>query len=161
FNMRMSGPYMGRPGQRAFAPAPTPLMMLQPRSQESQKTIMTPGTGARLAEEERAMAPITQQTSMMYNQRPAAPRPTAIYAGGQDPITSGQLVQADPQDQKQMLGERIYSQIGQVYGERPGVGKITGMLLQMDNAELIEMLQDAEFFRAKVDEAIHALVSSK
>ncbi|KAF8385141.1 hypothetical protein PRIPAC_74283 [Pristionchus pacificus] len=63
-------------------------------------------------------------------------------------------------EQKQMLGERIYSQIGRVYGDRSDVGKITGMMLEMDNSELIMMLQDPDLFRSKVDEAAQVLKSS-
>ena len=54
------------------------------------------------------------------------------------------------QEQKQLLGERIYSLIEEMYGTNADVGKITGMMLEMDNAELIMIIQDNELFRNKV-----------
>ncbi|KAJ5315119.1 hypothetical protein N7476_005426 [Penicillium atrosanguineum] len=54
--------------------------------------------------------------------------------------------------QKQMLGEALYPKI---QAQQPELaGKITGMLLEMDNAELLGLLDDEEALRAKVDEAL-------
>jgi polyadenylate-binding protein len=39
-----------------------------------------------------------------------------------------------------MLGERLYPMIERVAKEGVEVGKITGMILEMDNAELLMML---------------------
>jgi polyadenylate-binding protein len=45
------------------------------------------------------------------------------------------LTAAPPQQQKQMLGEALYPKI---QAQQPELaGKITGMLLEMDNAELL------------------------
>lgn len=89
-----------------------------------------------------------------------AVRPTPqqnIVVGGQEPLSSHALAQASPQEQKQMLGERIYTLIDKMYNGRNDAGKITGMMLEMDNAELIMMLQDDELFRQKVGEAANVL----
>ncbi|KAM5438553.1 Protein phosphatase PP2A regulatory subunit B [Microsporum ferrugineum] len=57
----------------------------------------------------------------------------------------------EPQ-QKQMLGEAIYPK---VLAQQPELaGKITGMLLEMDNSELIGLVDDDAALRAKVDEAL-------
>lgn len=81
-----------------------------------------------------------------------------IVVGGQEPLTAHMLSQAAPQEQKQMLGERIYSLIDKMYGSTGfDVGKLTGMMLEMDNSELIMMLQDNDLFRSKVTEAAQVL----
>jgi len=58
-------------------------------------------------------------------------------------------------DQKQMLGEVIYLRIFAVQPEL--AGKITGMLLEMDNSELLHLLEDSDAMEAKVSEAISVL----
>ncbi|KAH8666757.1 hypothetical protein BX600DRAFT_280494 [Xylariales sp. PMI_506] len=58
----------------------------------------------------------------------------------------------NPQQQKQMLGEVIFPKISALQPEL--AGKITGMLLEMDNTELINLIEDDNALRAKVDEAM-------
>ena len=71
-----------------------------------------------------------------------------INIAGQPPLSTDMLASANPQEQKQMLGERLYPLI---YGIHPDwAGKITGMLLEIDNAELIHMLDSQESLREKV-----------
>jgi polyadenylate-binding protein len=59
---------------------------------------------------------------------------------------------APPGQQKQMLGEALYPKIHEMQPEL--AGKITGMLLEMDNSELINLTSDESALRAKVDEAM-------
>jgi polyadenylate-binding protein len=60
---------------------------------------------------------------------------------------------APPNQQKQMLGEALYPKI---QAQQPELaGKITGMLLEMDNTELLGLLDEEDALRAKVDEAIN------
>ena len=47
------------------------------------------------------------------------------------------LSTASPMEQKQMLGEVIYMRIAASHPDL--AGKITGMLLEMDNAELVNL----------------------
>lgn len=65
------------------------------------------------------------------------------------------LADAAPQDQKQMLGERLYPLIAAMHPEE--AGKITGMLLEIDNSELLHMLEHQESLKAKVEEAVAVL----
>jgi polyadenylate-binding protein len=52
-----------------------------------------------------------------------------------------------------MLGEALYPKI---QAQQPELaGKITGMLLEMDNTELLGLLDEEDALRAKVDEAIN------
>ena len=59
---------------------------------------------------------------------------------------------APPQQQKQMLGEALYPKIHEQQPEL--AGKITGMLLEMDNSELVNLISDDNALRAKVQEAL-------
>lgn len=79
----------------------------------------------------------------------------AVHVPGQLPLTAQMLASAQPHEQKQMLGERLFSIIQQSHGEV--AGKITGMLLEMDNAELLHMLESDESLKAKISEALSVL----
>ncbi|KIW02029.1 polyadenylate-binding protein, cytoplasmic and nuclear, variant 3 [Verruconis gallopava] len=59
---------------------------------------------------------------------------------------------APPNQQKQMLGEALYPKIHEQHPEL--AGKITGMLLEMDNAELVNLISDDNALRSKVQEAL-------
>ncbi|UMM13037.1 hypothetical protein L5515_001514 [Caenorhabditis briggsae] len=96
-----------------------------------------------------------------YNQQYQQPRPQGIVIGGQEPLTTAMLSAAAPQEQKQLLGERIYALIEKLYPGHKDAGKITGMMLEIDNSELIMMLQDSDLFRSKVDEAASVLASAQ
>ncbi|KAK3010112.1 hypothetical protein RJ639_010711 [Escallonia herrerae] len=67
-------------------------------------------------------------------------------------MLSSMLAAASPEEQKQILGERLYP--------LPDlVSKITGMLLEMDNSELLLLLESPESLAAKVEEAVQHTVS--
>ena len=61
------------------------------------------------------------------------------------------LAQASPPDQKQMLRERLFPLIQQTNPDL--AGKITNVLLEIDNAELLHMLEFREALAAKVEKA--------
>merc|ERR1712020_535154 len=82
------------------------------------------------------------------------PQP-AVLIQGQEPLTASMLASAPPQEQKQMLGERLFPLIQGMYPEL--AGKITGMLLEIDNSELVHMLEHNESLKGKVDEAVAVL----
>ncbi|KAI9761771.1 MAG: Fructose-1,6-bisphosphatase [Chaenotheca gracillima] len=67
-------------------------------------------------------------------------------------LSSQALAGAPPAQQKQLLGEALYPKIHQ--HEPKLAGKITGMLLEMDNQELLGLIEDDGALRAKVDEAL-------
>ncbi|KAK7065526.1 Polyadenylate-binding protein 4 [Halocaridina rubra] len=79
----------------------------------------------------------------------------AVNIPGQEPLTPSMLASAMPQEQKQMLGERLFPLIREIYPEL--AGKITGMLLEIDNSDLLHMLEDRNSLKAKVEEAVAVL----
>ncbi|CDO69508.1 hypothetical protein BN946_scf184785.g13 [Trametes cinnabarina] len=90
---------------------------------------------------------------------PAAPgagqASTPAPVGDVPTITAAALANASPMEQKQMLGEVIYMRIAPSQPEL--AGKITGMLLEMDNTELLHLLENQESMNAKVNEALAVL----
>ncbi|XP_063220381.1 polyadenylate-binding protein 1-like [Bacillus rossius redtenbacheri] len=93
-----------------------------------------------------------QQTIPVAQQPPVQ---QAVVIQGQEPLTASMLAAAPPQEQKQMLGERLFPLIQHMYPEL--AGKITGMLLEIDNSELLHMLEHHESLKAKVEEAVAVL----
>jgi len=85
--------------------------------------------------------------------QPAAQQ--AVMIQGQEPLTATMLAAAQPQEQKQMLGERLFPLIQRMFPDL--AGKITGMLLEIDNSELLHMLEHHESLKSKVEEAVAVL----
>jgi polyadenylate-binding protein len=83
-----------------------------------------------------------------------APAPAPEAAPKTSDIRS-KLANADPQQQKMILGEQLYPLIE---AQQPDLAaKITGMLLEMENAEIVNMLETPEELTKKVDEAVSVL----
>lgn len=88
------------------------------------------------------------------------PMPNQPPAGGppmthESALTAAALASATPEMQKNMIGERLYPLIHQSQPEL--AGKITGMLLEMDNSELLHLLESPEALNAKISEALQVL----
>ena len=159
------------PGNMGGAPGAGPRQQRPPRQQQQQQ-----GGPAGAAQQQQQSRPIAQQ-QQQGGARPAqggAPaaggRPaqqqqqgarragdSALLPGGSgaQPLTLSSLVNATPEVQKQLIGERLYPLVA---GKQPEqAGKITGMLLEMDNAELLELLDSEEARDAKIVEALRVL----
>ena len=80
-----------------------------------------------------------------------APAPPAPEGG----LTAAALASAPPEQQKQLLGEALFPQIAALQPDL--AGKITGMLLEMDNSELLLLIESPDSLEAKVDEAVAVL----
>ncbi|CAH9100345.1 unnamed protein product [Cuscuta europaea] len=65
------------------------------------------------------------------------------------------LANASPADQRTMLGENLYPLVDQL--EPVAAAKVTGMLLEMDQTEVLHLLESPEALKAKVAEAMDVL----
>jgi polyadenylate-binding protein len=72
-------------------------------------------------------------------------------------LTAAMLAAAAPEQQKDMLGKRLFPLVQRLQPGRQMAAKITGMLLEMDNSELLLLLQSPNALSAKVNEAIAVL----
>ncbi|NXF91331.1 EPAB protein, partial [Eubucco bourcierii] len=79
----------------------------------------------------------------------------AVHVQGQEPLTASMLAAAPPQEQKQMIGERLYPLIHSMHPSL--AGKITGMLLEIDNSELLLLLESPDSLCSKIEEAVAVL----
>jgi len=71
------------------------------------------------------------------------------------PLTPAALAAADEREQKNMIGEQLFPLIANSQPEL--AGKITGMLLEMDNSELLHLIESPEALHAKISEALEDL----
>ncbi|KAI0798008.1 hypothetical protein C8Q75DRAFT_709120 [Abortiporus biennis] len=95
-----------------------------------------------------------QQSFKSNRPAPVAGQPAP--AAGEGPnISAAALASATPMEQKQMLGEVLYMKIAPTQPEL--AGKITGMLLEMENAELLHLLEAPDALLSKVNEALNVL----
>ncbi|KAJ6751209.1 hypothetical protein OIU85_001705 [Salix viminalis] len=65
------------------------------------------------------------------------------------------LANASPDQQRTMLGENLYPLVEQL--EPEAAAKVTGMLLEMDQTEVLHLLESPEALKAKVNEAMEVL----
>ncbi|KAL5559067.1 hypothetical protein UlMin_035278 [Ulmus minor] len=79
-------------------------------------------------------------------------------AGGQAmpvPALATALANASSEQQRTMLGEALYPLVDQL--EHESAAKVTGMLLEMDQTEVLHLLESPEALKAKVAEAMEVL----
>jgi polyadenylate-binding protein len=176
----MPGGYM-MPGSNMINPQAAAAMraaqMGAAAAQQQPKMMMMPGAGAAAGMRPAGAMPMggmrQQQVMMPPGQRPgqfqynqqarnvmmpqqvAWPEPQPHHFDPSAPLTAAALAAAPPAMQKQMLGEKLFPLISKYQPEL--AGKITGMMLEMDNSELLILLESEGQLRAKVEEAMRVL----
>lgn len=110
------------------------------------------------------------QGRMQQQQRYYQNRPNQLPPQQQQPRKQGkdenlaQIISQLPSDQqKNVLGNEIYQKIVDTNKvEDPNaIGKITGMLLSMENAQILASLENDDLFNSQLNEAINAYQSYK
>lgn len=88
---------------------------------------------------------------------------SVVRTGGSHPNGSSEifsmLASVSPDQQKQILGEQLYPLVMKHKADL--AAKITGMLLEMDNSELLLLVESPESLASKVEEAVQVLNLSK
>jgi len=84
-----------------------------------------------------------------------APNVGGIGGGVGPKLNAATLASLPADQQKRMLGENLFPLIVQQAGSM--AGKVTGMLLEMDNGELLHLLESPEALGGKVREAVNVL----
>lgn len=110
--------------------------------------MMRPGAQGGMGKGQRPGGPMGP---MQMGGMPGQPMPMGMP--GQ--LNAATLAAAPPEQQKQLLGERLFPLI---QSQEPAMaGKITGMLLEMDNGELLNLLESPDALNAKIMEALSVL----
>ena len=106
---------------------------------------------------------LQQQQQMMQQQQAQGGMPQKLtaetLAAAAPAMQKQMLAAAAPAMQKQMLGECLYPQI---CAKQPSLaGKITGMLLELDNVDVLELLQDPALLADMIDKSMSVLEKAK
>jgi polyadenylate-binding protein len=156
------GPRPGGPRPMSGQPRPSqpmgqPMMMARPGPgmPAGVPGMAGPRPGQTFKYTPTARNPPAQVVGPMMPTGAAPPPQQAVMIQGQEPLTASMLAAAPPQEQKQMLGERLFPLIQRMYPDL--AGKITGMLLEIDNSDLVHMLEDQNSLKGKVEEAVSVL----
>jgi polyadenylate-binding protein len=148
-------PMMGQPGRGGYN--------MPPFGMQARGMPMQGRGGGRMGG---GRGPMSGQPPIKFNQQARnaggpMPMPGPPPPGPMQPmphegaLTASALASATPEMQKNMIGERLYPLIHQSQPEL--AGKITGMLLEMDNSELLHLLESPEALNAKISEALQVL----
>ncbi|XP_077349240.1 polyadenylate-binding protein 1 isoform X1 [Lithobates pipiens] len=140
--------------QRVVPPANTSTQTMGPRPTNAAAAAAAT-SAVRTVPQYKYAAGVRNPQQHLNAQPQVAMQQPAVHVQGQEPLTASMLAAAPPQEQKQMLGERLFPLIQAMHPTL--AGKITGMLLEIDNSELLHMLESPESLRSKVDEAVAVL----
>jgi len=158
--LRQWAPSQGAPGPMMAPPMSYQLMAINPRTgsrgggggaTRGGSRGGGPGGGRGGGKPQQVGGAPDQRQYARDQQRPQQ----APQAHDQNPLTVTGLASAPEDQRKQIIGERLFPLIKAM---QPGsAGKITGMLLEMDNGELLHLLESSQSLKEKVDEALQVL----
>nr|GMC56156.1 polyadenylate-binding protein 2-like [Ipomoea batatas] len=146
---RQGGRRGAGPGQQAQQPMPLMQQQMLPRGRmyrfppgRNVPEVPVPGVAGGML-------------SVPYDMGGILPRDATM--GQPVPITAlaSALANAPPEQQRTMLGENLYPLVDQL--EHEHAAKVTGMLLEMDQTEVLHLLESPEALKSKVAEAMDVL----
>ncbi|MCL7041669.1 hypothetical protein MKW94_017648, partial [Papaver nudicaule] len=155
----------GQPGQRMGARrAGNPQQQMQQQHQLMQRNANNHGyrymsNGRHVVEP--SMVPQGYMGQMMAFPSDAAGMPMSpvdAQRPGSVQTLASALASADPEHQRLMLGEYLFPLVERI--EHGQAGKVTGMLLEMDQTEVLHLLEAPDALKKKVEEALSVLGSS-
>jgi len=138
---------MGKGGMGMPAGGLGPMGMMRPMMPQMQGMMQRPPAQQQSPGQQ-------QQPQQQQQQQPSQGTPSS---GG--PLNAAALAAAPPNVQKQMLGEKLFPLVTKCQPEM--AGKITGMMLEMDNSELLILLESEQQLKNKVDEALRVLETAR
>lgn len=142
---------MGRPGWFPMQVDPNQRPVLQgafPRGRGGMRGVGRGGRGGNVK-----YVPNARNQPQAAAAAPAVAAPAAAAAPA--PLTLDTLSSQKAEVQKQIIGERLYPLIANKQPEL--AGKLTGMLLEMDNGELLHLLESPESLDEKINEGLQVL----
>jgi len=98
--------------------------------------------------------PMTLPKAPMPQMMPSMIQPPAPPMAPQQHLASV-LANMNPEQQKNVLGERLYNYIMRKHPNE--AAKVTGMLLEMDNSEILNLLDTSDLLDSKIGEALDVL----
>ncbi|GMH13823.1 hypothetical protein Nepgr_015664 [Nepenthes gracilis] len=144
----------GRRGAGAAQPSPQPMPVMQqmlPRGRiyryppsRNMANVPMPGVAG-------GMLPLSYDMGGMPTRDAGIGQPLPIGA------LASALANASPDQQRTMLGESLYPLVDAI--EHENAAKVTGMLLEMDQTEVLHLLESPDALKAKVAEAMEVLMT--
>lgn len=160
-------PFVMRPGYigqqpNQGVPMPMPMQQLWPQRGAPPQMWGRQGSGATPAAQAAAQAAAAQAANpaaAVPAGKGAAPAGSAVPAAATQPFPANEpidkFIETLPEDQKkQVIGEALFPRIlQQENNDAQLASKITGMLLDMDNADLLQLVRDENMLKEHVLEA--------
>ena len=99
----------------------------------------------------------SQHPQQRPHSRPSNPPPKITMPTANDRLTRSLLAAASPGQQKQLIGEQLYPQVKLFLAKPELAGQVTGMLLELENEELLMLIDNDIQLNIKINQAMQVL----
>ena len=142
------GPRPGMPGMPGQYGMPMPQRQGVPGAQRGRGGRGGPNGG-------RGQRPNMRYNANAVNAVPMPPMPAEAAPANPMAVLASQLSAASPDQQRMILGEALYPLVEAK--DAANAAKITGMLLEMDQSEVLHLIESPDALASKVQEAVAVL----